>query len=261
MATNSTKTTPPPIAAAASGYRIYSSRAFSYGAAGRRHPRVPWDAVLLASCRYHRLRRRHPSICVVERMAGLRPRPRLPNVTVRLWIEVSLPAPPRLHLHPSATAKLWIAALALLHDIGKISIPDAILNKPASLSNEEYDIIKQHPLQGVHIVESLHSIRETIPLIRWHHERLDGKGCPDGLFGGAIPLLSRILAVAEVFDAVSSDRPYRRGLPRPKCLEILRTSAEEGGLDPELVHIFCESLVMTPARSQGALDETATINS
>jgi putative two-component system response regulator len=129
----------------------------------------------------------------------------------------------------------------LLHDIGKINMPDAILNKPGALTAEEYGIVKEHPVQGVRIVEPLQSIRETIPLIRWHHERLDGKGYPDGLFGGAIPLLARILVVADVFDALSSERPYRPALPVPKCLDILRTTAAGGGLDPELVYRFCEA--------------------
>jgi len=128
---------------------------------------------------------------------------------------------------------------ATLHDVGKINIPDAILNKPDTLTAEEYDIVKQHPVQGVRIVEPLRSIRETIPLIRWHHERMDGNGYPDGLFGGAIPLLTRILAVADVFDALSSERPYRPALPLLECLDILRTDAARGGLDPELVRCFC----------------------
>jgi putative two-component system response regulator len=119
-------------------------------------------------------------------------------------------------------------------------MPDAILNKPGSLTAEEYDVVKQHPAQGARIVEPLRSIRETIPLIRWHHERLDGKGYPDGLFGGSIPLLVRVLAVADVFDALSSERPYRPALPQKECYRILRENAAGGGLDPELVCFFCE---------------------
>ena len=129
---------------------------------------------------------------------------------------------------------------ALLHDVGKINIPDAILNKPGPLTPEERDLVKQHALQGVRIVEPLRSIRETIPLIRWHHERLDGKGYPDGLAGGAIPLAVRVLAVADVFDALSNERPYRPALPLAECFDILRTNAAGGGLDPELVRCFCE---------------------
>lgn len=128
----------------------------------------------------------------------------------------------------------------LLHDIGKINIPDSILNKPGALTAEEYDIVKQHPAQGVRIVEPLRSIRDTITLIQWHHERLDGKGYPDGLVGGVIPPLARVLAVADVFDALSSERPYRPALPQNECLRILRENTAGGGLDPDLVRCFCE---------------------
>src|SRR5262249_19878564 len=81
---------------------------------------------------------------------------------------------------------------ALLHDVGKISTPDAILNKPGPLTADEFDVIKQHPGQGAHIVEPLASIRDAVPIIRHHHERLDGGGYPDGLRGDGIPLLVRV---------------------------------------------------------------------
>ncbi|HEV3142375.1 MAG TPA: HD domain-containing phosphohydrolase [Gemmataceae bacterium] len=128
---------------------------------------------------------------------------------------------------------------AALHDIGKIAIPDAILNKPGRLTPEEYEIVKQHPIAGIRIVEPLRSIRDAIPMIRWHHERLDGGGYPDGLFGAAIPLLARLLAVADVYDALASERPYRPALSLPECLRELRRNAAGGGLDPELVECFC----------------------
>jgi putative two-component system response regulator len=128
---------------------------------------------------------------------------------------------------------------ALLHDIGKISTPDAILNKPGPLTREEFAIVKDHTWQGAHIVEPLHSVRDAVPLIRWHHERQDGKGYPDGLKGEQIPLLVRILAVADVYDSLASDRPYRAPIPHQRCLELLRENAAGGGLDPELVESFC----------------------
>jgi putative two-component system response regulator len=128
----------------------------------------------------------------------------------------------------------------LLHDIGKIAIPDAILNKPGELTAEECEIVKRHPDEGVRIVESLRSVRDTVPQIRWHHERLDGRGYPDGLFGTAIPLLARLLAVADVYDALASERPYRSALPFGRCLEVLGADAAGGGLDPELVAVFRE---------------------
>jgi putative two-component system response regulator len=128
---------------------------------------------------------------------------------------------------------------AMLHDIGKIGVPDAILNKPGPLTPEEFEVIRRHPDDGVRMVEPLESVRDVIPLIRWHHERMDGGGYPDGLTGGAIPRLVRVLGVADVYDAVSSDRPYRASLPLPECLDILRADAAGGGLDPALVEQFC----------------------
>jgi putative two-component system response regulator len=128
----------------------------------------------------------------------------------------------------------------LLHDIGKISIPDDILNKPGRLTVAEYDVIKQHPVQGVKIIEPLTSLHDVIPLIRWHHERLDGRGYPDGLRGDAIPFLVRVLSVADVYDALASARPYRAAMSHGQCLEILFAEAAGGGLDPELVKCFAQ---------------------
>ena len=136
---------------------------------------------------------------------------------------------------------------SILHDIGKISTPDAILNKPGALTATEYEVVKRHPVDGVRIVEPLRSLRAAIPLIRWHHERLDGRGYPDGLFGGSIPLSARILAVADVYDALASDRPYRAALPRADCLAVLRSNAAGGGLDPDLVETFIGLMTAEPA--------------
>jgi putative two-component system response regulator len=132
-----------------------------------------------------------------------------------------------------------LAKGALLHDIGKISTPDAILNKPGPLTAEEFAVVKDHTWQGAHIVEPLHSMRAAVPLIRWHHERLDGRGYPDGIEGDAIPLLVRILAVADVYDSLASDRPYRPPIAHSRCLDLLRANAASGGLDPDLVASFC----------------------
>lgn len=129
---------------------------------------------------------------------------------------------------------------ALLHDIGKISVPDAILNKNGPLTPEEYDTIKEHTVTGAHIVEPLHSVRDAVPLIRWHHERLDGNGYPDGLRGDALPLLVRLLSVVDVYDSLASDRPYRPRMPHEMCLKILQETAQDGGLDAELVTLFEE---------------------
>jgi putative two-component system response regulator len=103
------------------------------------------------------------------------------------------------------------------------------------------------------MVEPLRSIREVVPFIRWHHERMDGNGYPDGLFAAAIPVAVRVLSVADVYDALASERPYRPALALPECLRILRQDAAGGGLDPEMVGVFCadppvpEALQLAPA--------------
>jgi len=127
---------------------------------------------------------------------------------------------------------------SLLHDIGKISVPDAILNKPGELDPEEMEVIREHPVQGVRIAEPLVAMRASLPLIRWHHERMDGRGYPDGLPAGDLSSLVRILSVADVFDALASERPYRKGLSVPRCLEIMDRDAANGGLDPAYVQVF-----------------------
>jgi putative two-component system response regulator len=128
---------------------------------------------------------------------------------------------------------------ALLHDIGKISIPDAILNKAGRLTDEEFAAIREHPLNGAHIVEPLSSMRGAVPLIRWHHERLNGRGYPDGLGAGDIPLMVRILSVCDIYDSLASDRPYRDGMPPARCVAILHDEVRGGGLDGEVVELFC----------------------
>ena len=129
---------------------------------------------------------------------------------------------------------------AALHDIGKISTPDAILDKPGSLTPEEFEVIKRHPADGVRIVEPLRSARDILPLIRWHHERINGSGYPDGLVGNAIPHLVRILSVADVYDALASHRPYRPAMSHQRCHEVMKNDSERGGLDPELIKPFFE---------------------
>jgi putative two-component system response regulator len=142
----------------------------------------------------------------------------------------------RLGLSPTETDLLRRGAI--LHDIGKIAVPDSILNKPDKLTTEEYELIQEHPMQGVRMIEPLQSVRDTIPLIRWHHERMDGTGYPDGLTGDQIPFLVRILSIADVYDALSSDRPYRVGLSVDTSFSILRKDAENGGLAADLVKAF-----------------------
>ena len=99
-----------------------------------------------------------------------------------------------------------------LHDIGKIAVPDAVLNKAGRLTEEEFTMIKVHPVKSAHILAPLEDLKDNIEVIRHHHERFDGKGYPTGLSGESIPLRARIIAVADAFDAMTSDRPYRKAM-------------------------------------------------
>ena len=114
---------------------------------------------------------------------------------------------------------------AMLHDIGKIGISDAILRKPSPLTEDEFAQMRQHPDIGIEITHSLHSLGEVFQIIRHHHERWDGNGYPSQLAGEAIPRLARIIAVADTFDAVTSDRPYRKSKSWREGLEILHQGA------------------------------------
>lgn len=127
----------------------------------------------------------------------------------------------------------------IIHDIGKIGIPDAILTKPGPLSVEEYEVMKRHVLIGEEIASALRSLKHLLPIIRNHHERFDGGGYPDGLAGGSIPLGARIVAVCDAFDALSSNRPYRAGLSVSDALAALRAGAGTQW-DPAMVDVLTE---------------------
>ena len=102
---------------------------------------------------------------------------------------------------------------SILHDVGKIGIPESIVRSPKPLTDAEFKIIQKHPLKGVEILQPIAFIKDHMYLIRNHHERWDGKGYPDGLAGDAIPLGAQIVAIADAFDAMTSSRPYRKGMP------------------------------------------------
>lgn len=128
----------------------------------------------------------------------------------------------------------------LLHDIGKVAVPDSIILKPGRLNPQETEIMRQHPVTGEQICAPLRSLRAILPIIRHHHERMDGTGYPDGLYGREIPLKARILQVADVYDALINDRPYREALTSEEALEILRQEAAQGWLDASLVWKFAQ---------------------
>jgi HD-GYP domain-containing protein (c-di-GMP phosphodiesterase class II) len=125
----------------------------------------------------------------------------------------------------------------LLHDVGKIGILDTILNKQGALTGEEYAIVKSHPLWGVELLEPIKQLNRVIPCIRHHHERYDGTGYPDGLKGDNIPFWARILAVADTFDAMTADRPYRKAFEQRKAVEEIRRCTP-GQFDPHVVQAF-----------------------
>lgn len=126
---------------------------------------------------------------------------------------------------------------ALLHDIGKIAVPSSILDKVGRLTEEETNIIWQHPGTGARILELVTAYREVIPLVLQHHERYDGGGYPDGLAGNSITVGARILSVSDVFDALASDRPYREGWPKEKVIQIIQEGAGTK-FDPEVVRVL-----------------------
>ncbi len=140
-----------------------------------------------------------------------------------------------------AAAQQAIAVAALLHDVGKIGVPDHILRKPGRLSDEEFDAIRQHPEMGANIVGAVPGFEEALDAIRHHHERWDGSGYPGGLRGEEAPLAARLMAVADAYSAMTTDRPYRKGMPPGKAQRIL----EEGAgtqWDPSCVRAFLRAL-------------------
>ena len=134
---------------------------------------------------------------------------------------------------------------ALLHDVGKIGIPDQILGKPERLDAAEFEIIKQHPVIGRRILEGVHGFEPYLDVVELHHENWDGTGYPHGRAGEDVPLPVRIVHVADAYDAMTSDRPYRRGLSQAKAVQILQANAGTQ-FDPHIVDIIDRALDMAP---------------
>lgn len=125
-----------------------------------------------------------------------------------------------------------------LHDVGKIGLPDAVLLKPSTLTPDEFAVMKQHTVIGDGLCGRLRLLRPVRPIVRHHHERLDGSGYPDGLSGADVPLLAQVLGVVDVFDALTSPRPYREALPATGAYRHLADEAARGWRDPQLVEAF-----------------------
>jgi response regulator RpfG family c-di-GMP phosphodiesterase len=126
-----------------------------------------------------------------------------------------------------------------LHDIGKIGIRDNVLLKPGLLSDDEFEHVKQHPSIGASIIQTIPSISDILPVVYSHHERMDGTGYPQGLIGDAIPLWAKMTSVADTYDALTSDRPYRKGMSHNQALDVIR-KVSGSQLCPDTVHLFFE---------------------
>ena len=148
-----------------------------------------------------------------------------------------------MHLQPEEKRAVKLGAI--LHDVGKIGIPDAILRKPEKLTDEEWVVMRAHPTIGEHMLHGVDFMTPALPIIRHHHERWDGKGYPDGLEGDQIPIGARIVAVCDSFDAITSDRPYRKARTSDEaCDEILRCAGSQ--FDP-----MCAALLVDMVKELG----------
>ena len=153
---------------------------------------------------------------------------RLAEYSIRLAEKLGLPEDLRVALRRGA----------LIHDIGKLAVPEHILLKPGPLTPEERKIMEQHSVAGERICAPLRSFRHVLPIIRHHHEKWDGSGYPDGLKREQIPLTARILQVTDVYDALTTDRPYRKALPMEKALAIMREEMNRGWWDRSILDEF-----------------------
>jgi putative two-component system response regulator len=129
---------------------------------------------------------------------------------------------------------------AFLHDVGKIAIPDRVLLKKGKLTRKEYDLMKRHPAIGDDLCRTVRSFEAVRPIVRHHHERLDGRGYPDGLAGDRIPLLAQIVSIVDVFDALTSDRPYRKALATATAYQMMRDHARGGWCRQDLLAMFID---------------------
>lgn len=157
---------------------------------------------------------------------------RVANLSGRLSMELGLPEVIQDRIYKAG----------ILHDIGKIGVSDTILNKNEALDSNEYEEVINHPSLGANICEPLDSLIEVIPIIKYHHERFDGTGHPEGLAGEEIPLGARMISITDTFDAMTSARPYRSAIGREKAIEIMEREIESGQWDPKLIKIFIQMM-------------------
>jgi putative nucleotidyltransferase with HDIG domain len=150
------------------------------------------------------------------------------------------------------TTLFWFKVGALLHDVGKIVVPVDILNKAGPLTPDERAIMERHPTAGVELLRDVDFPWDVLPMIRGHHERWDGHGYPDGIAGEEIPLAARILCVADVYDALTSHRPYRRAFEQEHALRLMESDIGRQ-FDPEILRRFLRVVSdLTPVSEAGA---------
>jgi putative nucleotidyltransferase with HDIG domain len=144
------------------------------------------------------------------------------------------------HLQLEPTEKRCLKIAAVLHDVGKIGIEDQILRKPEPLNPDEYNTIKRHAKMGAEILEHIRQLREIVPGVKYHHEQMNGSGYPDGLKGEEMPMIAKIVAVADTYDAMTTDRPYRKALTKETAIgELKRCSGIQ--FDREVVEAFIKA--------------------
>ncbi len=135
---------------------------------------------------------------------------------------------------------------SILHDVGKIGIPDTLLLKPEKLNEEEWEIMRQHPVLGEEICHPLRSLQDVCPIIRHHHEKYNGTGYPDGIVGESIPYLARVFQIIDAFDAMTTERPYKPAFSLKKTLKTLKEETAQGIWDPKLMEKFIEFIERNP---------------
>jgi putative nucleotidyltransferase with HDIG domain len=145
------------------------------------------------------------------------------------------------HLGLSFDDVFHVRIAAILHDVGKLGIEDGILNKPGGLTDEEYEVMRRHPDIGAQIMTPISKLKSIIPGIRNHHETWDGNGYPDKLKGDEIPLVARIIGVADTFDAMTTNRPYQKAMPLEHVAEKMRAMAGTR-FDPTVVEAFSAAI-------------------
>jgi len=134
----------------------------------------------------------------------------------------------------------------IFHDLGKVAVPDSILRKPGKLTPEEFGIMKTHAAIGADLIQPMRTMAEVVPLIRHHHEKLDGSGYPDRLGGKDISLIVRIVSVADIYDALATQRPYKEALPHETCMRIMREEAGKGWWDRDVVELLANVTAAEP---------------